>query len=213
MKSAAARIRAAAGSPTKGYAESSRRPLRRRAARIARPARVRMRSRKPCTRARLRLFGWKVRLLTVISPVVLPATASGQPWVFPSSAHDDARGPGVLIRFQRVARQSCLPTHHAQHAMAQLFWACPTAYGPAMFGANRSRCCALTENLPNPRHAVSKCLLLVTSCGKRWKVVTVRYTRTNQPHHMFTVPAGQADPVRRDGLPAEVVPNVDNSCE
>ena len=36
--------------------------MRRRLDTIARPARVRMRSRKPCTRARRRLFGWKVRL-------------------------------------------------------------------------------------------------------------------------------------------------------
>ena len=43
-------------------AESARRPLRRRPDTMARPARVRMRSRKPCTRARRRLFGWKVRL-------------------------------------------------------------------------------------------------------------------------------------------------------
>jgi len=37
---------------------------------MARPARVRIRSRKPCVRARRRLFGWKVRLplLTVDSP-------------------------------------------------------------------------------------------------------------------------------------------------
>jgi hypothetical protein len=40
------------------------RPLRRRAASIARPARVRMRSLNPCVFARLRLFGWNVRLLT-----------------------------------------------------------------------------------------------------------------------------------------------------
>jgi hypothetical protein len=44
------------------------RPLRRRAARIARPARVRMRRRNPWVRARRRLFGWKVRLLTAESP-------------------------------------------------------------------------------------------------------------------------------------------------
>jgi hypothetical protein len=50
------------------YADSSVRPLRRRAARIARPARVRMRSRKPWTLARRRLFGWKVLLLMVIAP-------------------------------------------------------------------------------------------------------------------------------------------------
>ena len=48
-------------------AESSARPLRRRAARIARPARVRMRRRKPWVLARRRLFGWKVRLLTRVS--------------------------------------------------------------------------------------------------------------------------------------------------
>ena len=48
-------------------AESSERPLRRRAARMARPARVRMRRRKPWVLARRRLFGWKVRLLTLIS--------------------------------------------------------------------------------------------------------------------------------------------------
>jgi hypothetical protein len=40
------------------------RPLARRAEIIARPARVRMRSRKPWVFARRRLFGWKVRLLT-----------------------------------------------------------------------------------------------------------------------------------------------------
>jgi hypothetical protein len=43
---------------------SRARPLDRRAARTARPARVRMRSRKPCVLARRRLFGWNVRLLT-----------------------------------------------------------------------------------------------------------------------------------------------------
>jgi hypothetical protein len=45
-----------------GQADSVRRPLRRRFDTIARPARVLIRSRNPCTRARLRLFGWKVRL-------------------------------------------------------------------------------------------------------------------------------------------------------
>lgn len=48
-------------------AEISERPLRRRAARIERPARVRMRRRKPCFLARLRLLGWNVRLLTSVS--------------------------------------------------------------------------------------------------------------------------------------------------
>jgi hypothetical protein len=43
---------------------SRSRPLCLRAARTARPARVRIRSRKPCVFARRRLFGWNVRLLT-----------------------------------------------------------------------------------------------------------------------------------------------------
>jgi hypothetical protein len=40
------------------------RPLARRRAMIERPARVRMRIRKPCVLARLRLFGWNVRFTT-----------------------------------------------------------------------------------------------------------------------------------------------------
>lgn len=69
-KSVARRIRFRAGNTRKacgrpGQAESSLRPLRRRADTMARPARVRIRSRKPCVLARRRLFGWKVRLLTV----------------------------------------------------------------------------------------------------------------------------------------------------
>ena len=45
-------------------ADSSERPLRRRAARIARPARVRIRWRKPWVRLRRRRLGWNVRLVT-----------------------------------------------------------------------------------------------------------------------------------------------------
>ena len=48
----------------RGQADRRARPLPRRDARIARPARVRIRSRKPWVLARRRLFGWKVRLLT-----------------------------------------------------------------------------------------------------------------------------------------------------
>src|SRR5690606_11457028 len=67
-KSEGLTTRFALASTSRCYAESSVRPLRRRAARMARPARVRMRRRKPCFLARRRLFGWKVRLLMVISP-------------------------------------------------------------------------------------------------------------------------------------------------
>ena len=59
-------IRYRAGStaldPASNHAVSLRRPLPRRFDTIARPARVRIRSRNPCTRARRRLLGWKVRL-------------------------------------------------------------------------------------------------------------------------------------------------------
>jgi hypothetical protein len=71
-------VRKAPQKPCSDQAESARRPLRRRPATIARPARVRMRRRKPCTRARRRLFGWKVRLplATAFSCHVRPAHAS-----------------------------------------------------------------------------------------------------------------------------------------
>jgi hypothetical protein len=52
-------------------ADNSARPLRRRAARMARPARVRMRNRNPWVLARRRLFGWNVRL-PLVTAVVLP---------------------------------------------------------------------------------------------------------------------------------------------
>jgi len=52
------------GQTRAGQTLTRARPLRRRAASTARPARVRMRSRNPCVFARRRLFGWNVRLLT-----------------------------------------------------------------------------------------------------------------------------------------------------
>ncbi len=48
-------------------ADRTARPLRRRSARMARPARVRIRVRKPWVRLRRRLLGWKVRLVTAYS--------------------------------------------------------------------------------------------------------------------------------------------------
>jgi hypothetical protein len=47
-----------AASLVRGQADSRVRPLARRAEMMARPARVRMRSRKPWVFARRRLFGW-----------------------------------------------------------------------------------------------------------------------------------------------------------
>lgn len=60
------------------------RPLRRREDKTARPARVRMRSRNPCTLWRRRLFGWYVRLLTsslrFCSGAVTPAVSQITRW-------------------------------------------------------------------------------------------------------------------------------------
>ena len=61
-KSTLRRILCAAGST--GQAARRARPLRRRDERIDRPARVRMRSRKPWVLARRRLLGWNVRFDT-----------------------------------------------------------------------------------------------------------------------------------------------------
>jgi hypothetical protein len=57
------------------------RPLPRRAAMIARPARVRIRRRKPCFLCRRRLFGWNVRLLTGMTPVTRDHRMSTNPLI------------------------------------------------------------------------------------------------------------------------------------
>lgn len=64
---------------TRAQAVNACRPLRRRPETIARPARVRIRNRKPCTRARRRLFGWKVRLplATAHSPLASGIASAG----------------------------------------------------------------------------------------------------------------------------------------
>ena len=55
------------------------RPLRRRAARIARPARVRIRKRKPWVFARRRVFGWYVRFPLAILGSFAKTTAGYPP--------------------------------------------------------------------------------------------------------------------------------------
>lgn len=104
-------IGASAGRPAtcaipvlRGQAESSTRPLRRRAARIARPARVRMRNRKPWVLARRRLFGWNVRLLTT-SPssqfrVPCVADCSRPPYVPQSDGRRQAVSNDAVVGLQ-----------------------------------------------------------------------------------------------------------------
>ena len=87
-KSAERVIRAFLGSTgvvDRFQAESLARPLRRRAATMARPARVRIRRRKPCVRLRRRLLGWNVRLLTGKLPQL---AGDGLGWRLQESALD-----------------------------------------------------------------------------------------------------------------------------
>jgi hypothetical protein len=81
-------------------ADSARRPLRRRFETIPRPARVRIRRRKPCTRARRRLFGWKVRLPLVTAFSSLCAASFV---AMPPAAHASQLGHTfVSLRVGRV---------------------------------------------------------------------------------------------------------------
>jgi hypothetical protein len=85
------------------------RPLRRRAASTARPARVRMRSRKPCVFARRRLFGWNVRLLTETPDAGKSPQAAANARLPPQHkvsvrcALPEARAPGTSIARARDA--------------------------------------------------------------------------------------------------------------
>jgi hypothetical protein len=91
-----------------GQADSSVRPLRRRAAMMARPARVRMRKRNPWVLARRRLFGWNVRL-PLVTTVGLP--------VLGARPHPS----GLRRRDCRVVRVSPPPTREAP-SRANLTW-------------------------------------------------------------------------------------------
>jgi hypothetical protein len=75
-------------------ADRRARPLRRRAEIIARPARVRIRKRKPWVRLRRRLLGWNVRLLTEELPYLRSARQIGY-------GADTARIAGGAGRWQR----------------------------------------------------------------------------------------------------------------
>jgi len=59
------------------YAEIFERPLARRDERTARPPFVAIRARKPCFLARLRLFGWNVRLVVISNPFLLLGPFAG----------------------------------------------------------------------------------------------------------------------------------------
>jgi len=153
------------------------RPLRRRAARIARPALVRMRSRKPCVFARRRLFGWNVRLLTGDSrlgaaycPARRPCAHEGTakpPWV-PGCVHVTRPVTAGQTSAGTGRRNSRLPNVHParrlgcgqpirQHTSSHIsdHEPCSRRHGPF---AHEMRCGV---------HSLWK-RLLITSGGARW---------------------------------------------
>jgi hypothetical protein len=122
------------------------RPLRRRAARIARPARVRMRRRNPWVFARRRLFGWKVRLLTTESPDTARQSYCPRRGLTARRTHPQLTGD--LHRVRHALRRACMRVERLQ------VW--------ETFGrhAKDVRC------LPTPascgmRHGLLACVLLV----------------------------------------------------
>jgi hypothetical protein len=98
-------------------ADSRARPLRRRAEIMLRPARVRIRRRKPWVRLRRRLLGWNVRLVTG----KLPNLRSGQQFRY--GAHT-ARIAGGAGRWQRpLWKRPSNGTGHRQTGQTNAVWA------------------------------------------------------------------------------------------
>lgn len=112
------RIRNGAGSTCQ--ADSSERPLRRRAERIARPARVFMRARKPWVRERRRLLGWNVRLLKgSLRRSCCACFGRSRSWLLPTTAR-----PSGLHRcsyWQRLTNVTPL-AHSSAKALRDLKW-------------------------------------------------------------------------------------------
>ena len=107
-KSAGRMTRLALASTRQNYADSSVRPLRRRAPRMARPARVRMRSLNPCTLERRRLFGWKVLLLIAVSPK--PSSEGRKEAVSPKAGSQLIKSTALIGPGQTLARLPALST-------------------------------------------------------------------------------------------------------
>ncbi len=130
------------------------RPLRRRAARTARPARVRMRSRNPCVFARRRLFGWNVRLLTGTPGTQAGRVSAGTlQHAAPVSGHGE-QNPAA----GRAKRKVCGPGTSGQTAPGSL----PPAVAPR-------HCCAS----PPARHH--------PTAGLRHPPPPVRHSRVTPP--------------------------------
>jgi hypothetical protein len=105
--------------PPHDYPDSLARPLARLRARIARPARVRMRRRNPWVFLRLRVFGWKVRL-----DIVAPLEESEGP---------TARPTAVSIRDPILAAQSTCAQKDSQKRLPSRACGKARCYSAARF--------------------------------------------------------------------------------
>lgn len=74
------------------YADKRVRPLLRRAARMLRPARVRIRSRKPWVLARRRLLGWNVRFMMLLKSISTKIDAAQFNWQPPETTPHPSHG-------------------------------------------------------------------------------------------------------------------------
>src|SRR5690606_36956597 len=87
------------GAARPGQALRRLRPLARRRARILRPSAVFMRARKPWSRLRLRLLGWKVRLVAMAAALLEPAKRPSSLAASPGPRQlDRPRRPGCRAR-------------------------------------------------------------------------------------------------------------------
>ncbi len=148
-------------------ADSRARPLWRRARTIARPARVRMRSRKPCRLARLRLLGWYVRFTFCL----LEHAASSQ----------SQRGLRRDVELVRVARTRHAALRCADNARApSLDCANPMGTTPRVLGTGRWWASMDGASFPQPasphggvrqrswrlvRYLTSGCCAVIHTCG------------------------------------------------
>ena len=112
-------------------ADRRTRPLRRRALRIARPARVELRWRKPCRLARLRLLGWKVRFTHC-----LRGTARTTETHAPGVRVDGPSSPGNTV--PEMGRSTLVPPRFADATVLRPSGARPPGNGAAHFPGSRS---------------------------------------------------------------------------
>lgn len=152
-------------------ADRRARPLLRRFAMIARPARVRMRSRKPWVFARRRVFGWKVRLLTrglqrCFVPHGHRGTGCGESTGCHRAPTSSSQRPSVhrfmIVRVHRVI----LPIGGRRQQPSTLDLV--TVRGPAPSGqTSTDGAPAAALRLPDDEPPAARLLHSCTACGQR----------------------------------------------